>query len=1041
MLYPKNQSEKLDPALFRNPTAEYRCAPFWAWNCDLKKEELLKEIEFMKEMGMGGFHMHTRVGMSTKYLSDEFMDFIKTCNEKAKQENMITWLYDEDKWPSGFAGGYITRKKENRQKFLLLTVTADEAFGWDGSVRSISNAIGQRSGSGEFLAAYDVILDADGFLASYRRIEKDEPAAGVKWYAYLETAPNSAWFNQQSYVDTLSKSAMDEFIQTTHERYKEVVGADFGKNIPAIFTDEPQVSHKDIFDFAAQQKDVFIPFTTDFDETYRSAYGESLLDKLPEVFWEQKNTAPITRYRYHDHTTQRFTESFCDNLGAWCRKNNLMLTGHMMAEATLYSQTLALGEAMRAYRGFDLPGVDMLCDGREFTTVKQAASAAHQFGCCGVLSELYGVTNWDFDFRGHKTQGDWQAALGISVRVPHLYWVSMGGEAKRDYPASIGHQSAWYKEYSFIEDHFARVNAVMTRGKPDIRIGVVHPIESYWLHYGPNDQTSDIRNEMDSRFHQITDWLLYSTLDFDYICESLLPEQFNAEGEGFNLGHMHYDVVLVPACETLRRTTLDALKAFAAKGGQVIFMGDLPTMIDVQATDEGAAFARTCTCINWNKSALLTALAPYRTVGIRASTGNLSDTLVYGMRTDGSGKNLFIGHSDPQNGMAVFTANYKNCFRSQIDKPENYIITVTGEYIPTELDTQTGEMRPVTASYENGNTLISWQCYSQSSLLLRLEPGKTALQPQPEKADGKMEYLSGDMELILHEPNVCVLDMAQWKLEGMQWQPQEEMLRICNKAKETLGLSTAATHGTQPWVVEAPEPVSTITTKITFFSEVTVENVCLALEDFEITDIVFNGKPVEKKACGCYVDFSITKVPLGTIQKGENELILTKPFGVVSNVENVFLLGNFGTKVVGDQVTVTEAPKALRFGDWTQQGLAFYGGVATYRMKITGGRRTKLALGLYAAPCVTVELDGKRMGNASLAPYTVDLGALSEGEHTLDITVFASRVNTFGALHLSDYTVRWFGPGAWHTENEDWSYEYRITPTGLLTAPRLYQNP
>ncbi len=78
----------------------------------------------------------------------------------------------------------------------------------------------------------------------------------------------------------------------------------------------------------------------------------------------------------------------------------------------------------------------MLCDRREFTTAKQAQSAAHQFGYPGVLSELYGVTNWDFDFRGHKLQGDWQAALGVTVRVPHLSWVSMGGEAKRDYPAS-----------------------------------------------------------------------------------------------------------------------------------------------------------------------------------------------------------------------------------------------------------------------------------------------------------------------------------------------------------------------------------------------------------------------------------------------------------------------------------------------------------------------------------------------------------------------------------------------------------------------------
>ena len=410
------------------------------------------------------------------------------------------------------------------------------------------------------------------------------------------------------------------------------------------------------------------------------------------------------------------------------------------------------------------------------------------------------------------------------------------------------------------------------------------------------------------------------------------------------------------------------------------------------------------------------------------------------MRTDGNGKNLFIAHSDPASGSVVPQSNLKNCFRSQIDKPENYIITVTGEYIPTLLDTQTGELHPIPASYQNGNTLIPWTCYSQSSLLLRLEPGKTTIQPQPETDAGALEYLSGEAELILHEPNVCVLDMAQWKLEGGDWQPAEEMLRLCTKAKETLGLSTAAIYGTQPWVVEAPKPVSTITTKITFSSEVTAENVFLALEDFDSTEIIFNGKPVEKKNCGYYVDFSITKVPLGTVQKGENELILTKPFGVVSNVENVFLLGDFGTRVIGDKVIITEAPKTLRFGDWTQQGLAFYGGTASYRMKIPGGSNVTLSLGLFAAPCVTVELDGKRMGNASLAPYTVDLGALSEGEHTLDITVYASRINTFGTLHLSDYTICWFGPTAWHSENEDWSYEYRITPTGLLTAPRLYRN-
>ncbi|MFQ9802070.1 MAG: hypothetical protein ACLR23_27780 [Clostridia bacterium] len=142
-----------------------------------------------------------------------------------------------------------------------------------------------------------------------------------------------------------------------------------------------------------------------------------------------------------------------------------------------------------------------------------------------MTSELYGVTNWDFDFRGHKLQGDWQAALGVTTRVHHLSWTSMAGEAKRDYPASIFYQSPWYKEYPLIEDHFARVNTALTSGKPDVKIGVIHPIESYWLYWGPKEQTAAKRQQMEQQFSQIIEWLLFGLQDFDFIAESLLPSQ------------------------------------------------------------------------------------------------------------------------------------------------------------------------------------------------------------------------------------------------------------------------------------------------------------------------------------------------------------------------------------------------------------------------------------------------------------------------------------------------------------------------------------
>lgn len=105
-----------------------------------------------------------------------------------------------------------------------------------------------------------------------------------------------------------------------------------------------------------------------------------------------------------------------------------------------------------------------------------------QNGREGVVSELYGVTHWDFDFKGHKLQGDWQTALGVTIRVPHLAFMSMEGEAKRDWPASINYQSPWWEQYSYIENYFARVNTALTRGKALVRVAVVHRSSLIGLH-------------------------------------------------------------------------------------------------------------------------------------------------------------------------------------------------------------------------------------------------------------------------------------------------------------------------------------------------------------------------------------------------------------------------------------------------------------------------------------------------------------------------------------------------------------------------------
>ena len=624
MLYKKNSSPALSDELFKNPTAEYRGAPFWSWNCKLEKSELHRQIEELKEMGFGGFHMHCRAGMATEYLGSEFMKLVKSCVEKAKREDMLAWLYDEDRWPSGFAGGIVTKDEKYRARYLCFSVDAPKNAHLD-------------------FGAFDVVLNEDGTLCSYERLSEGQTPTGCVFYAYEVIRECSPRFNNQTYVDTLNPEAIARFIEVTHEEYKRVLKPDFGKTVPAIFTDEPQFWSKQRLDFARTAETVTLPWTDDLEDTYVQAYGESLVEHLPELIWNLPDEqVSVARYRYHEHVSRRFTESFSDQCGNWCEKNGIDLTGHMMAEPTLASQCSMLGEAMPSYRSFHLPGIDMLCAKYEFNTAKQCQSAVRQYGREGMMSELYGVTSWDFDFRGYKLSGDWQTAMGVTIRVPHLSWVSMEGEAKRDYPAAISYQSPWYKRFSYVEDHFARLHTALTRGKPIVRVGVIHPIESFWLYWGPKEQNALVTDELESNFENIVKWLSFGGYDFDYICETTFPDQCVAASAPLCVGKMAYDAIVVPACKTLRASTVERLEAFRAAGGRLIFMGSAPQLMYAVPSDIPSELYRKSQVISFSRAELLKALEPVRELEIRGKDGTYTNDMLHQLRQDGEDRWLFL---------------------------------------------------------------------------------------------------------------------------------------------------------------------------------------------------------------------------------------------------------------------------------------------------------------------------------------------------------------------------------------------------------------
>ena len=1034
-MYPKNKEKELSRELFANPTNEYRGAPFWAWNQKLDPDTLRRHIDYFREMGIGGFHMHCRTGLDTPYMGEEYKRCVKLCVEKARQEGMFAYLYDEDRWPSGSAGGLVTKDTRYRSRYLVFTCIPNEKRKQGGEGVPSTAAAGVQ-GNGRLLARYEIRLEG-GFLAEYRRLSENEaPGNGGKiWYLYEEIARESPWYNNQTYVDTLNREAICRFIEETHEQYLDCVGEDFGGVVPSIFTDEPQFSHKTSLGFAESEEDVILPWTDGLPEGYGKYYGADFFDTVPELIWDLPEERPsLARYRFHDYVAELFASSFADTLGNWCREHGIMLTGHMMEEPTLESQTNALGEAMRSYRSFQLPGIDMLCDRREYTTAKQAQSASHQYGCPGVLSELYGVTNWDFDFRGHKLAGDWQAALGVTLRVHHLAWDSMNGEAKRDYPASIFYQSPWYREYGMIEDHFARVNTALTRGEALVRIGVVHPVESYWLHYGPKEQTAGVREELEERFENVTQWLLFSHMDFDFLAESLLPAQYEPSTDGrLHVGRMAYDIVVVPGCETLRGSTLSCLEAFAATGGDVVFMGEAPTLTDACPSDRGRKLYERCRHIGFSRGALLNAVERCREVELRREDGSVADHLLCQLRRDNDVRWLFV-------------CNGKKMENPDIPRGERITFRLTGRWSVEEYDTMTGEIRSMETAEENGKTVCVKKMYDHSSVLLKLTPVQACALPQTaERTESVEETFVGLLPepsgCLLSEPNALLLDMAEWQLDQGPWQEKEEILRLDNLCRIRSGYPLRLKEVAQPWTEKKEAPAHLLKLRFVIHSEVQVTEACLALEDTETTGIYLNGSEVEKRDAGYYVDECIRRVPLPVIPAGESELLLTIPYGRRTNVEWCYLLGSFGVEVRGKDAILTKFPERVVYGDYVTQGFPFYAGNMGYEVKLDVAEEGDyiLAAEKFRAPLLKVLVDGAERGRIALAPYRISLGHLEKGTHRLTLISYGNRVNAFGPVHNCNEKEDWVGPNAWRTQGAAFSYEYQLKRMGILTTPSLYR--
>ncbi len=1015
-------------SIWMDPPAIYRGAPFWSWNSKLEPDRLLRQIESMHRGGMGGFFMHSRYGLKTPYLSDEWFECISACVEKARELGMKAYLYDEDRWPSGPAGGWVTR--ENPQFRCHYLAARDPRV--EMTELPLTDPGGpQNSGGGdpeehlvETLGTFRVTTDDVGSLDSYKT-----PYSGLGDALLFEvrTETPNGWTNDGGYLDTMNPEAVEAYIKSTHDEYAKRYGDDFGSVIPALFTDEPNYGYWNAG--PAGEHEVRVLWTRNMLAEFKTRRGYDLAEHLPELVLHGADGFSKVRHDYHQTLTELFVEHFSKRCGEWCEEHGLALTGHYLLEGALDVQTKAAGACMPHYEYQQWPGIDILTDQTdELITAKQCSSVADQLGKERVLSELYGCTGWDWPLEGHKFQGDWQYAVGVNFRCQHLTHYSLAGGAKRDYPASIIDHAPWWDYYRHIEDYFGRLSFMLTQGKPVRDVLVIHPIQSAWGLYTPAAAEQPAKlGEVQDALTSVMRALTSHHYDWDFGDESLMAKYASVAGARIAVGQMSYKLVVVPPCVTLRKSTVALLESFIEGGGKVLFAGAPPTAVDGESGGALDVVLASAECCGSEPDELIPAVEAALPRRVSIMERDLQQQCMWSMlREIDGGAMLFVQSHDREAGHRVR-------------------VTTLGAAPVVRWDLLTGGKTIVEASEVGELVDFHLDIPQSGSALLTLG----VVVPDAAEAPGDLSVietreLDGPYEIELTEENTFPLDYCDFSTDDDGFSEVMPTLMADKLIRAKFGLGTRVGNEHQPWHLYATGVVDTTPrerVRLRWMFHVTdVPVACaLAVENPEDYGIFINGSAAGD-ITGFWVDEDIKRIDItDLIVPGQNEVLLTCDYRPDMEIEDMYLVGDFGAARMKKEapapgnMTLVQPPIQLQWGTWVGQGLDFYGAGVKHAVKVDApeeGQRLRVSLPEVACSCAAAHVNGETFV-MPWAPFEADVtDALDPGENEITIEVIGGRKNILGPLHTP-----WgpgTGPHSFSPDHAHWTREYHLTEHGLL---------
>lgn len=517
-------------AAWSDPPVE--CRPLQILHGVPRGQATAAAMKKLKESGLGGIVCN--VDFKNYLVSEDHWDNLIRAVEACREVGLVVWIYDEEGYPSGAAGGLVLKRNP---AFEALALTYDKS--------------------------------------------RKEPFALRP--AYEHTHASNNFYAARRYPNLIDGRAVQCFIETTHEAYWRRLKKHFGKTIQALFTDEPSLMAVNIGPLPENvRKNVrvidrvdekvkplpSVPWAGDLPEKYRKRYGQDLVAVRRSLFEGNSEFDRHVRRRFWSLVSDLVAERYFGQLQEWAQAHGVASSGHTLWEETPLHHVPLHGNALKALGRMDIPGLDMLNSDPDaviyngWLTAGLPASAAILNGRRKVMTE---VSDFSQKMAGKgpaslevmQAAAAWQAALGVTEFT--LYY-SHADRSADD-----------YREYC---DFVGRLNSVLREAKPVAKVLLYYPIYDLWAEYIPVAEKLTLQSQskrmqqIHKSFLELGQRMVAGQISFAVVDHDLLD---NAEVRNSDLiiGPQRFKALVLPTGVELPEQAAAKLKQFEGAGGRV----------------------------------------------------------------------------------------------------------------------------------------------------------------------------------------------------------------------------------------------------------------------------------------------------------------------------------------------------------------------------------------------------------------------------------------------------------------------------------------